>query len=348
MNAGGDARARLMVQRAEMPLRFAMVLVFCVVVVVPLEVGTPSLSLLGGAIGLALGALLRRIDDPEDFRRVAHALCGLALATVAWAVFGLGLPSATTVFFPAIVLVGAANILGVRAALFWSIPTLVLVAAGSTQGYPERDVSPWVRFAVRAGTLATLLAYGVWFRSEHDRQAAELERSATTDPLTGLANRREFDRALEAAIHRARRYHRRTALLYLDLDGLKTINDRFGHDAGDQLIRVVALRIAALTRAVDTAARVGGDEFVLLLQEFEDDKAPEVVARKLLQVVSAPCEIEGESWMPSTSIGVAVLPDDATTGRELVRMADAAMYHAKRAGGSRAFAFRPDAFVELA
>ncbi len=333
----GTSRAAAMIGRARMPMRIAIGLVAGVVVCVPVVLGLPGLSLAGVAILLALAASLMLLEGrPELFRRGSHLVYGAGLAAVAYAIFALGLPSVISVYFPAIVLLGAAQILGTRAAVLWGVPSLALVAAGVYAAPPlERAVSADVTFAVRAAVLLTILAFGVSFRRAHDRQAAELEQRAITDPLTGLANRVELQRALDEALKRCERFGRHGAVVFVDLDGVKRINDGLGHAAGDQLILEASQRIRAITRSVDTAARVGGDEFVILLSEFEDPKGGELFGRKLLANLCAPCRVAGEELEPSASVGVAEFPDASARAEELLSLADAAMYQAKRAGGRR-------------
>lgn len=314
-----------------------MVMVGACVIVVPMWLRLPSLSLAGLAILGALALSIHVIDGrPERFRIVAHALYAMALAAVAYAVFGLDLPPVITVYFPAIVLLAAAHILGAGAAIFWSVPSFALVAAGVFLAPAvEHSVTAGVTVSVRAVALLTILSFAVSFRRAHDRQAAELMLRATTDDLTGLANRHELERALEAALLRAQRYGRRGALVFIDLDGLKRINDTHGHAAGDELIRETGARIAGITRSVDTAARLGGDEFVILVSEFDNPKGDEVVARKLLGAITAPCRLGSETVSPSASMGVVLFPEAADQPQDLMRIADDAMYQAKRAGGGR-------------
>ncbi len=329
--------SRLMAHRARAPLRIAMAMVAAVVVGAGLALDLPGLGLIGLVLLGVLSVSLRAVDErPELFRAAAHLLYALTLGAVAYAVFALQLPSVITVYFPAMVLLAAAHILGTRAALFWCGPSILLVGAGVFLAPPvEAAVDPFVTFGVRAATLLTILSFGVAFRRSHDRQAAELLRYATTDALTGLANRRELDRALVETMGRNQRHGRCGALVFVDLDGLKAINDRLGHAAGDALIERVAARLRDHTRIEDTAARVGGDEFVVLLSETRDMKGGETFARKLLPVLSQPTTIGGERIVPSASLGVALFPEGATDPEELLRHADEAMYEAKRAGGGR-------------
>jgi diguanylate cyclase (GGDEF)-like protein len=331
------SRDAVMMRRAPVILPITLLLVGVIAIGLPVVLGLPGL----GAFGvLFLGTLVAghylASDRVDSFRRFHHLLYLVALSAVAYAVFGLGLPPVITVHFPALILLAAAYLLGARAALIWSLPSLVLVAAGVfLPPASERQVSPAIVFVTRAATLLTILGFAVSFRRAHDRQAAELERSATTDSLTGLANRRELDRALDQVLERSRRFERQGALVFVDLDGVKAINDELGHAGGDAFIRKLGRRIAAATRVVDTVARLGGDEFVILLSEFGDPKGGEVFARKLREILRVPCEIDGLAIQPSASIGVALFPQAADRASELLRLADQAMYEAKRAGGDQ-------------
>ena len=126
------------------------------------------------------------------------------------------------------------HVLGTRAAILWAFPCVALAAAGVfLPTGPEREVPDFVTFLTRAGTLLTILAFAVTFRRSHDHQAAELERRATTDPLTGLPNRIELHRALVKAVSGAERFERRGAVVFVDMDGMKGVNDTFGHAIGD-------------------------------------------------------------------------------------------------------------------
>ncbi len=157
-------------------------------------------------------------------------------------------------------------------------------------------------------------------------------RKAHHDMLTGLANRRLLMDHLEKAIPMANRRQENLAVIYLDLDGFKPVNDSLGHDAGDQVLVEVGNRILAAVRESDLAARVGGDEFVAVAQAVEDPAAAEAVARRILECVCVPLEIEGRTFQLGASIGISMFPGDGSDGEELVQMADAAMYRVKREG----------------
>ena len=155
---------------------------------------------------------------------------------------------------------------------------------------------------------------------------------AYSDALTGLANRTSLTPALEHAVLRARRNAANLAVMYLDLDGFKQVNDTHGHDTGDRLLVEVAQRLRRVLRASDQVARIGGDEFVVVLEDVPGLPAVEQVARKLIAEIGKPCAIlpAGGACGVTTSVGVSLFPADADTSRELLQHADAAMYRAKQ------------------
>lgn len=159
-----------------------------------------------------------------------------------------------------------------------------------------------------------------------------LEHLAHFDPLTDLPNRVLFQDRLAHAIDRAARYQHGIAVLLLDLDGFKHINDSLGHPVGDQLLTQVAARLSHCVRVEDTVARLGGDEFAVILVNMRDASDAIEVVRKILLNIEQPFDLDGTGAMVSASIGIAVYPADGGSATELVRNADAAMYGAKEAG----------------
>jgi diguanylate cyclase (GGDEF)-like protein len=159
----------------------------------------------------------------------------------------------------------------------------------------------------------------------------ELGYLAWHDALTKLPNRVLLEGRLEEALAKARVDGSQFALMFMDLDGFKVVNDAYGHQVGDRLLVQVAERLASAVRARDTVARVGGDEFVLLVPG-EDQAGAIAVASRLLAVIGAPFEIDGHELGISTSIGIAMCPADGARGHEALMHADAAMYHAKSLG----------------
>jgi diguanylate cyclase (GGDEF)-like protein/PAS domain S-box-containing protein len=159
-----------------------------------------------------------------------------------------------------------------------------------------------------------------------------LRHLANHDPLTDLPNRLLFSSTLERCIAHNRRHDLRLALLFLDLDHFKIVNDTLGHPAGDHLLKTVAHRLRSSVRAGDTVARLGGDEFTILLNDAGTQDEIALLATKLIKIVSEPMMLEGRPVSTSASIGIAMFPDDATTTVDLTRAADAALYRAKAMG----------------
>ena len=170
----------------------------------------------------------------------------------------------------------------------------------------------------------------------------DLGRRALHDELTGLPNRALF---WEHLSHRLKVVDRRQtgfAVLFLDVDDFKVVNDTLGHAAGDQLLVDVASRLRAALRAGDTAARVGGDEFVVLFDDVATKEAALVVAERINEALRAPYEIGTDRRIATASIGVAVSPEGLKTADDVVAAADAAMYEAKRRGGGRCVLYSED------
>jgi diguanylate cyclase (GGDEF)-like protein len=163
----------------------------------------------------------------------------------------------------------------------------------------------------------------------------ELHRFSHHDPLTGLPNRLLFNDRLDQVLERAAREKQRCALLFLDLDGFKVINDTLGHASGDLLLQSIAVRLKGALRRSDTAARLGGDEFVVIMADIAhaEDGAP--LARKLLETIAVPIEVAGEQITMSASVGLSVYPDDGADRHALLKAADTAMYNAKAQGRNR-------------
>lgn len=167
---------------------------------------------------------------------------------------------------------------------------------------------------------------------------------AYTDPLTQLPNRRLMSMQLEKCLAGAIRHNVRGAVLLLDLDGFKAINDRHGHDAGDKVLIETAQRLQTHTRAEDVTGRLGGDEFIILIQHLDaDEKTARAtaysVAEKIVNAINMPIEFHGAKLNVSASIGIRLLKLKEADTKSIIREADAAMYHAKQAGKDRAVFF---------
>ena len=155
---------------------------------------------------------------------------------------------------------------------------------------------------------------------------------AMQDPLTGLGNRRLLIRRISAALANARRNHNEMAVVYLDLDGFKQINDTLGHVAGDEVLKTVARRLESIVREEDTVARVGGDEFMIALWQITNGNDLAFVATKLVEIVSQPFFFEGHTVSVTTSAGISIYPAHGENADTLMKSADIALYEAKRAG----------------
>jgi diguanylate cyclase (GGDEF)-like protein len=182
------------------------------------------------------------------------------------------------------------------------------------------------------------------FVHARDEVLAQISRLAFTDPLTQLANRRPIAKYLGAVIAGSARRQSYGALLVLDLDHFKPINDRYGHEAGDAVLVEVARRLQAATRAEDIAGRLGGDEFVLVVSHLgSDERAARdnvlQIAEHLIRAVSAPIVFNGSSLQVGVSIGIRLLGPDGVDTEAAINQADDAMYRAKQAGGGRAVLF---------
>ena len=169
----------------------------------------------------------------------------------------------------------------------------------------------------------------------------ELAHQAFHDSLTGLSNRAVFRDRLDHALELSARHQRSLAVLLLDLDGFKTVNDSLGHDVGDQLLIAVGARIAECARGSDTVARLGGDEFLVLLEEDVDEARSMTVAARMLSVLAAPFDVSDREVFIGASIGIAVSDGSSVDADELIRNADTAMYAAKAAGRGRSEMFQP-------
>ncbi|MBT3372099.1 MAG: EAL domain-containing protein [Rhodospirillaceae bacterium] len=162
------------------------------------------------------------------------------------------------------------------------------------------------------------------------------------DSLTGLPNRALLFDRLTHAINQSRRYDHELAVLFIDLDRFKFVNDTMGHEAGDMVLKTVASRIRECLRESDTVARLGGDEFIALVTNLDAAVSAATVASKIVESVSRPIMIGGNGATISASIGIALFPDDAESADDLMRLSDAAMYQAKQIGGEGYQFYRPD------
>ncbi len=214
---------------------------------------------------------------------------------------------------------------------------------------------PWVA-AIGAGLLVLVLAVAGLLRSQVRRQTSELQRRAELlqveieqreqaqqhlnqlvyfDSLTRLPNREGFSIEIEQALAGVEGSDKRLALLFIDIDRLKNVNDGLGHGAGDILLQQVAARLQSVLRSHDYLSRFGGDEFVVIVSDIEKTHDAERVAVRLLESLSVPIQVATTQVYSTASVGIAVYPDDARTAEALLKHADTAMYQAKEQGGNR-------------
>ncbi|QDX80202.1 hypothetical protein B9N43_02350 [Denitratisoma sp. DHT3] len=189
-------------------------------------------------------------------------------------------------------------------------------------------------FLVKSHISGPLLTRSLRYALERRRLEEHLYRLAHHDVLTGLPNRKLFYDRFGRALAQARRYQKPLALMLLDLNGFKGINDNFGHHVGDELLKQVAERLSSVLRATDCVARLGGDEFIVCTGELADIQSTAHVAQKMLDVLDVPLVIGSTTFNVSASVGIALYPEDGENMEVLVRNADAAMYQAKRQDGA--------------
>ena len=225
------------------------------------------------------------------------------------------------------------------------------VILGQVGWMPDRPGMKLVEKIAPALGFGVLLSAGVlWWllrrlrRASHALQTSENQAQflAFHDMLTGLPNRALFDDRLRRAFVNARRDQDRIALLYIDLDRFKNVNDTLGHPAGDELVRQTAQRLEARVREVDTVARLGGDEFAVILVDIKNVHAAEMLSRKILDDLTSPFMLMGDQVFIGASIGIALSLDSDTDPDDLLRKADIALYEAKRNGRGRHQVFAGD------
>jgi diguanylate cyclase (GGDEF)-like protein len=194
--------------------------------------------------------------------------------------------------------------------------------------YHQAPARPAPAHLALLDTAAALVAMAL----EREAAAARMTQMAHYDGLTGLPNRRLFTDRLTQALGRARRRKRRVAVLFVDLDGFKPVNDILGHAVGDLVLKELATRLRGALREEDTLARIGGDEFTVILEEVTRREDSVRVAERLLAAVTPPLEVEGQEVVVGASVGIAMSPDDGADAATLVKNADMAMYRAKQSG----------------
>lgn len=221
----------------------------------------------------------------------------------------------------------------------WSEPVKstsgkVLGAFGMYYKHPALPNKHQLKDLVSAAHLTSIVM-------ERDQTQKRILDLAYTDELTGLASRAHFYQHLKELIKTANRHKRRFALLYIDLDDFKSVNDSLGHDAGDHLLKTIAERLLSTCREIDFVARLSGDEFCILVEEVNDDYAANV-AQRCLTTISKPVEIATRKLTPACSIGIAHFPDDGNDFSSLIKAADTSLYAAKGQGKNQYAFYEPE------
>lgn len=222
---------------------------------------------------------------------------------------------------------------------------LRLQAGTTLQGVLLLHPGPDFHYNTADIALLTFVTAQISTAIERKNMLARLEQLALHDSLTGLANRTLLQDRLQLALQRAGREQRMLALLYLDLDRFKQVNDSVGHQAGDLLLQQTALRIVHAVRQTDTVARFGGDEFVILLEQVEHTNTVLKIAEKVRQALLAPVMLAGQQFCVYPSIGIAIYPEHGVDSRQLLLSSDVAMYTAKHNGGNQIMLAVPTALM---
>lgn len=282
---------------------------------------SPDRSLLQPVIrsGTGVGVTLTASQAPLLFRALND---GMVMTFVAPTNLGLAAE------------LGAAGISTTEAGYWLLLPLpcggLLVQRKGGAALQPEEQLG-----LTAVGLMLTLLLE----RLDARQARHQLSQLAYFDPLTQLENRRLFLQQLQDALIRQRREGFKLAVLFMDLDGFKQVNDQHGHEIGDRLLAAVARRLKGVVRGTDHCARLGGDEFVIMLHQIRDNLAAAEVARKLVDAIAVPFQLDGVELRLQVSIGIAMAPEDSQDVGALLRLADTAMYKAKRGGiGGYAFA----------
>jgi diguanylate cyclase (GGDEF)-like protein/PAS domain S-box-containing protein len=313
-----------------------------------------GLGILGALVAVAMGLLLRRVGARRSaqFRSLVHNASDLITVVDANGAIRYQSPSAER-------LVGADDLVGTRYVDLVDpldgqhVGALLGDLAGGTQAATatseyrlcHRDGSSRFVESIISNLIHDPTVRGLVLntRDVTDRKMLEeeLAHQAFHDSLTGLSNRAVFRDRVDHALIRSDRSDASLAVLLLDLDGFKMVNDSLGHDAGDDLLVAVGARLQACGRASDTVARLGGDEFAILLEDEGDAARATTVADRMLQGLAAPFEVQGREVFARASIGIAISDGAASNTDELIRNADTAMYAAKAAGKARYEFFHP-------
>tara|TARA_B100000745_G_scaffold95759_1_gene60564 strand:+ start:234 stop:1952 length:1719 start_codon:yes stop_codon:yes gene_type:complete len=218
-------------------------------------------------------------------------------------------------------------------------PIIVITGLGQSEIDAEVTKRGAADYLPKEELSSTLLERTILHAIEHINTQNKLRKMVRQDGLTGLANRLHFEDELDRVIAQAQRKERNFGVVFIDLDRFKDVNDSLGHHVGDLLIKLVADRLLRSVRKGDLVARIGGDEFTILLSELSDVSDAVAVANKILREINLPTPITSLELVPSASIGIATYPDGGTTHIELMQHADLALYKAKEQGKNQVYLF---------
>lgn len=292
--------------------------------------------------------LLLRLRQQKNHERTAHWLLASVFLAINFGIIITGgvLNSLTPVFLP-LPIIMAFLLINKRTGLIYSAITFVFYITLASLSYwglqfpqtiplnntDDVEILLWMFFSITM--LALILAYdGLSTKLMHQLRFEQEKQAylATHDSLTDLANRQKFDQQLNEALHRSSRLGNSVTLLIIDLNKFKPINDSFGHDAGDAILVHVAQQIASTIRTDDLAARIGGDEFAVILQGDKTIKDINALMGRLTKQISLPLRYKNKILTVTASIGIASYPDQTKTEEDLRKAADTAMYAAKKKG----------------
>jgi len=294
---------------------------------------------------IAITLSLSFVREARFTRLFAHVGVGAMLAGIFATSIHTGQVAHTSAIFPIVLILVTCYVLGVRAAVGWTLVAIGGVAFETftteveAMGSTTAEAARVGIFGIRSIAFLGVMALAAVERRFADTKTEQLEFLARHDDLTGLCNRRAFEERASEALARASRHERNLAVLVIDLDGFKSINDVYGHAAGDEVLRAVGERIARLTRSTDSAGRAGGDEFMVLLEDVHEEKDVVLYAERLVSAICAPIRIGANELHVGASIGIAIAPAAGDEPEQLTRSADIAMFAAKNAGGSRVHVF---------
>ena len=295
---------------------------------VPLVATSALIAILASALALRVFFSMRQVRGLR-----AHLIQGVAALIMGTAIVGMHYTGMAAASFPAGAVCETTNGIGGH-----NLETMVVFASLILLSITLLTSVLDARLQARTLTMARSLEEA---NQQLQGANAELQWMAFRDPLTGLANRALLEDRLDHALNRisrqatfpGKRTFAKLAVLFIDLDGFKPVNDSYGHAAGDQVLRQVSVRLSELIRDTDTVARIGGDEFLILLEDAEGAADAVTLADRILHSLSAPLQLMDREISLSCSIGIALFPDHAARDR-LISSADAAMYVAKHNGGN--------------